>query len=446
MSLKLKQKLAYGAGDLGPAITTNLLSFFLLPFLTDIAGIAPGLAGSLLAIGKLWDVVVDPVVGVLTDRTRSRWGRRRPWLLFGAIPFGLAFFALWQVPFPGNPWYYGIALVLFTTFFTVVNLPYTALTPELTQDYNERTSLTNFRFAFSISGSLVSGVLHPLIVGQFPGNLALGYSVSMGLWTVLAVLPLFWCFWGVEERFSSERSEMPLGTQVRVALSNRPYLFVIGIYLCSWLAVQLTATIIPYYITYWMRLPNTWIAGIILAVQGTSLVMLFVWSAVSNKIGKKNVYLIGMSLWIVAQVGLLVLQPGQTILMVILAILAGMGVSTAYLIPWSMIPDVIELDELETGERREGIFYAFMVLLQKISIALGLFLVGQALQATHFISATVQVPQPVQPESALLALRLILGPVPLVLVVLGMVLCWFYPITRASHQLVLDQLAQRRAA
>jgi GPH family glycoside/pentoside/hexuronide:cation symporter len=288
--------------------------------------------------------------------------------------------------------------------------------------------------------------LHPLIVGQFPGNLALGYSVSMGLWTVLAVLPLFWCFWGVEERFSSERSEMPLGTQVRVALSNRPYLFVIGIYLCSWLAVQLTATIIPYYITYWMRLPNTWIAGIILAVQGTSLVMLFVWSAVSNKIGKKNVYLIGMSLWIVAQVGLLVLQPGQTILMVILAILAGMGVSTAYLIPWSMIPDVIELDELETGERREGIFYAFMVLLQKISIALGLFLVGQALQATHFISATVQVPQPVQPESALLALRLILGPVPLVLVVLGMVLCWFYPITRASHQLVLDQLAQRRAA
>ncbi|WP_287128983.1 MFS transporter [Candidatus Cyanaurora vandensis] len=444
--LSLAQKLAYGAGDLGPAITANILIFFLLPFLTDVAGLAAGVAGSILALGKIWDAINDPLVGVLSDRTKSRWGRRRPWILFGAIPFGLTFLAQWYVPFPGDTTalfiYYLVVSILFNSFYTAVNLPYTALTPELTQDYDERTSLTNFRFAFSIGGSLVSGVLHPLIVAQFPGNPALGYLVSGALWSVLAVLPLFWCFLGTTERYQSDQEQIPLKAQIQIALSNRPYLFVIGIYLCSWIAVQLTATIIPYYITYWMRLSNDWIAGVILAVQGTAFVMLFVWNWVSQRLGKQAVYLLGMGVWIVAQVGLVNLQPGQTTLMLVFAVLAGVGVATAYLIPWAMIPDVIEWDELATGQRREGVFYAFMVLLQKMGLALALFLTGQALDLTGFVSGVDNV----QPEAALLTLRFIIGPVPTVALVLGMVLTWFYPITRERHQQVLQQLDQRRKA
>ncbi|MBC7880049.1 MAG: MFS transporter [Anaerolineae bacterium] len=445
--LTLSQKLAYGAGDMGPAITSNLLVFFWFPFLTNVVGLSAGVAGSILAISKIYDALTDPIIGVLSDRTKSRWGRRRPWLLFGAIPFGLIFLAQWVIPFPGNLtamfWYYLALSICFSTAFSSVNLPYTALTPELTQDYNERTSLSNFRFAFSIGGSLVSGVCHPLIVQQFPTNPALGYFASAALWTVLSVLPLFWCFLGTREAYQSDEKSLPILQQIGTALSNRPYLFVIGIYLCSWLAVQMTATLIPNYITFWMRLPGEWVSYTILAVQGTAFLMLFVWTPVSDKIGKKAVYLIGMVIWIVAQVGLFTLQPGQTTLMLVLAVLAGMGVSVAYLIPWSMLPDVIELDELETGQRREGIFYAAMVLFQKVGIALGLFIVGQALDRTGFLSTTTGAAI-AQPESAQLALRILIGPVPTIIIIISMALTWFYPITKATHAVVLAQLAERK--
>ncbi len=445
--MTLGQKLAYGAGDLGPAITANLQVFFFLPFLTGVAGLNPAVAGSILAISKIWDALTDPVIGILTDRTRSRWGRRRPWLLFGAIPFGLMFLAQWWIPFAGNPaalfWYYLLVAIIFSSCFSAVNLPYTALTPELTQDYDERTSLSNYRFAFSISGSLVSAVVHPLIVGQFPRDPALGYLVSGAIWAVLAVLPLFWCFWGTQERYHVESEPLPIVEQLKIALNNRAYLLVIGIYLCSWLAVQITATIIPYYITFRMGLPGSWISFTILGVQGTALVMLFVWNAVSQKLGKREVFFLGMGLWMVAQIGLLTLQPGQTILMLILAVMAGMGVAVAYLIPWSMLPDVIDLDEVTTGQRREGVFYSLMVLLQKVGLAAGLFLVGQALNWSGFVSTTSN-PPPVQPESAILALRVMIGPVPLVILIVGVIFAWFYPLTRQKHQEVLDQLAQRR--
>ncbi len=455
--LNLWTRLAYGAGDLGPAITQNILAFFLLPFLTTVAGLEAGLAGSILALSKVWDAVNDPLVGILSDRTQSRWGRRRPWIVIGAVPFGISFLAQWLVPFPGSSWnlfwyYLGVA-VLFNSFYTAVNLPYTALTAELTQDYDERTQLTHFRFAFSIGGSLLSGLLYPRIIGWLSGagvcgdgaaSPYLAYALSGGLWALIATLPLFWCVAGIRETPQAPPESISLPQQLRLAFGNRPYLFVIGLYLCSWLALQMTATIIPYFVTLWMGLSGAWVGNVILAVQGTAFVMLFVWSRVSVRLGKKAVFSLGMGLWILAQSGLLILQPGQNILLIALSILAGIGVSTAYLVPWAMVPDVIELDELQTGQRREGIFYGFMVLLQKIGLALGLFLVGQLLQWSGFISTVPCQTPPTQPDSALLMVRLLIGPVPTVILVGGLILNYFYPITRNSHAQVLQQLAERR--
>ncbi len=449
--LSLRTKLAYGAGDLGPGVTSNLLGFFLLPFLTNVAGLGPGLAGSILFVGKVWDAINDPIVGVLTDRTRSRWGRRRPWILFGAIPFGLTFFIHWLIPFPGNSWalaaYYVAVSVLFNSAFTVVNLPYTALTPEITQDYDERTSLTNFRLAFSIGGALVAASVHPLIVEHFAENPALGYLVSVGIWSIVSVIHLFWCFLGTRERYQATLTEeLPLVDQFRVALRNRPYLFVIGIYLFSWLSLQTIQAIIPYYVTFWMKLPSSWIGLVILAVQGTALGMLFVWSAVSVRVGKKAVYLMGIGFWILAQAGLFSLQPAQTGLMLLLAAVAGVGVSTAYLVPWSMVPDIIELDELTTGQRREGIFYSLLVLLQKVGLAVGLFFVGLALDWSGFLSTVSGQPTPTQPESALTAIRFMIGPIPILPLILSAILAYFYPITKDRHAQILLQLTERKKA
>jgi GPH family glycoside/pentoside/hexuronide:cation symporter len=229
--------------------------------------------------------------------------------------------------------------------------------------------------------------------------------------------------------------------QLKIVFSNHAFLYVIGIYLCSWLSVQLTASILPYFVVSWMGLSDVIFPQVALMVQGNALIMLFLGSFLSKKYGKKAVYFMGSILWIIAQGGLFFLQPGQVFLMYLLAFIAGFGVSVAYLIPWSMIPDVVDLDELNTGQRREGIFYGFMVLLQKIGLALGLFLVGQGLELTGFIEGKTNIPQP---ESALFAIRFSIGPLPTFFLIIGLVLAYFYPITREIHGEILLKLKQRK--
>ncbi len=444
--LPLRTRLAFGAGDLGPAIATIIAGFFQLFFLTTVAGLPPALAGAILLVVKIWDAVNDPIIGWLTDRTSTRWGRRRPWLLFGAAPFGLLFFLQWVIPpfdVTGKFVYYLIIALLFDTAFTIVNVPYTALTPELTRDYDERTVLNSFRFAFSIGGSLLGGILHQSIVSLYPADPRTGYLVAGAVVGTLIALPFLWCFLGTRERYEPdpEAKELSLGEQIGYVFRNRPYLFVVGIYMFSWLAVQVTSAVLTFYITFWLRRPDL-ITTFLLAVQGSALAFLFVWSAVSRRIGKKAVYLVGSVIWIAVQAFLFFLQPEQITLAIILAVIAGAGVATAYLVPWSMMPDVIELDELETGQRREGMFYGFMVLLQKLGLAVGLFLVGLGLQVAGF---NENLPADLQPDSARLAIRLMIGPVPTLILICGMLLTWFYPITREKHEAVLAQLAARRS-
>ncbi|QCS49087.1 MFS transporter [Picosynechococcus sp. PCC 11901] len=523
--LNLSTKIAFGAGDIGPALTANVLVFFLLYFFTQVAGLPPGLAGSILMIGKISDAINDPIVGVLSDRTRHPWGRRLPWMLGGIIPFVFVFFGQWLVPQLSeidqvNDWflfgYYIVMGILFNLAYTAVNLPYAALTPELTQDYHERTSLNSFRFSFSIGSSIFSLIVARLIFQAYPDDPLKQYSLLGLVCSVFAGLALLWCTLRLQEKGRSpilnprqrqrlgqglwgmagvsglvglgllqgpilwpflfisaglllavagwtfvrsvpephltvplaEQTDLaapiPFREQLKIAFSNKPFLFVIGIYLASWLAIQLTASILPYFVINWMGLPDAMFPNVALAVQGTALVLLFVASALSQRLGKKTVYFGGVFLWIIAQVGLFFLQPGQIGLMFACAILAGCGVSVSYLIPWSMVPDVIELDELTTGQRREGVFYGFMVLLQKIGLAISLFLVGQALAWAGFVESIPGQAPPVQPDSALLAIRLAIAPLPTLALIIGLGLAYFYPITQQYHEEIRLKLAERR--
>lgn len=524
-------KLAYGAGDMGPALTANILVFFLLPFLTNVAGLNPSLAGSVLFIGKISDAINDPIIGILSDRTSTKWGRRIPWIILSAIPFGCIFFLQWIVPkFSENSGlnntylfiYYLLIGVLFNLFYTTVNLPYQALTPELTQDYNERTSLNSFRFSFSIGASIFSLILAGIIFQIFQGSDQQKYMILGLICTIFSIIPLLWCPLIIKERgyqsllttkqrktigylllvittflliyaiiniaVNSNGEKIFLGIiaillsiligviawslmiaknephldhkliendqgqsnqlgflqQLKIVFQNRPFLFVVGIYLCSWLAVQLTASILLFFVVNWIGLPEASFPKVAIAVQGTALIMLFIWQKISQKLDKKIVYFLGSSIWIIAQIGLFLVQPGQTFLLYFLAILAGCGVSTAYLIPWSMIPDVIDLDELETGKRREGIFYGFMVLLQKFGLALGLFLVGIALDASGFIKTVAGEAPPIQPDSALWAIRLVVAPFPAFILLMGIILAYFYPITREYHTQIRLKLEERK--
>lgn len=443
-------KLAFGAGDIGPGMTANLLAFSFLIFLTTAAGLSPVAAGSVLAIGRIWDAVNDPFIGYLSDKTRTRWGRRYPWIVLGAIPFGVTFFLTWVVPDWGDTarfWYYVVMSLLFQVFYTVVNLPYTTLTAELTKDYDERTELTAFRLGSSLFGAIAALGLG-LVITQVIADQRQQYLVLGGICAVLSVLPLLWCVWGTYpyavqrnalQPADTDEAALPFFQQIKVVFSNRAFVFVVGIYLFAWLALQMTASIIPFYATFWMGLDSYFLAALL--VQGTAILMMGVVNYLSRRLGKQEVFYIGIGVWIIAQIALFFVQPGQVAALYLLCIVISFGVATAYVVPWAMLPDVIELDEIKTGQRREGIFYAFMTLLQKVGLALGLFLVSLALQFSGFISEATQ-----QSDAALMAIRVFIGPVPMVLLAMSMLLTRFYPITRQMHQEILLQLAERDRA
>jgi len=450
--LNLPTKLAYGVGESASELTSSILIFFALFYLTNVAGLNPAWAGGVVLICKLWDAINDPMVGWLSDRTRSPLGRRYPWMLFGAIPLGLSFALIWFVPPLSSEVslriYYIIIALLFYTAYTAVVIPYSTLSAELTEHYDERTSLVSYKAAFSIGSSIVALVLAQIIFSIVPGE-AQKYLVLGSVCGLLAVVSVYICVWGTRRRFDWMQTRraraiatpaFPLHEQIRIVFSNRPFLFVIGIYLCSWLGVQVTAAILPYFVVEWMQLPDTHFTQMALAVQGTALLMMGVWSRLALRIGKQMIYCIGIPVTLVAQFGLFFLQPGQIVWMYTLAVMAGFGLATAYLVPWSMLPDVVDLDQLQTGQRREGIFYGFVVQLQKIAVAIALFLVGKTLDWSGFITRTADQPLPIQPETALLAIRWLIGPIPSLVLLGGLLLTYFYPITRAVHGEILLKL------
>lgn len=452
--LSLPVKLAYGAGDFGAGLTSQFLSFFLLIFLTDVAGMRPVVAGSVLAVGKVWDAVNDPLVGMMSDRTNTRWGRRYPWIFLTAIPFGITYALIWIVPNFQQEWmsfwYYVAITTVFQMFFTTTNLPYSTLTAEMTQDYDERTSLTSFRLAFSIVGGLSILVAALALLEPIPDPQQRYLTLGI-LGGIVSIMTIYWFIFGTYGYMQQKAKAAGhfLGNtdadelnesffdQLKVVLNNRPFLFVVGIYLFSWLALQITAAVIPFYGKYVMGMVDG--SPLALIVQGVAIVMMFACAALSKRIGKRNVYFLGSGIWILVQISLFFLQPDQMGVLFGLCAIAGFGVATAYVVPWSILPDVIELDELNTGKRREGTFYAFMTLLQKIGLALGIYLVGLALEASNFDPLL-----PAQNPPAIQAIRFFAGPVPLVLLICGVVLMFFYPITKEVHAGIMLKLAERK--
>ncbi|WP_013321215.1 MFS transporter [Gloeothece verrucosa] len=457
VDLDLKTKLAYGVGELSNALPSNLSVFFFLFFLTNVAGLNAGWAATIILISKVWDAVNDPLIGWISDRIRSPFGRRYPLMVLGAIPLGLSFCLIWFVPSLPNQGllflYYLTILFCYDVSFTTVVLPINTLASELTQKYNERTTLVSFKSAFAIGGSIFSLVLAQVIFTFVPDKkqqfITLG--VVCGL---IAIISVYLCVFGTYRRYQVIKKSRPpiidsapsfsILQQLKIVFSNRPFLFVMGIYLCSWLSLQTVGGILLYFVTNCMQLPKTYFTQMALTFQGTALIMMFVWSLLARRIGKKEIFCWATPITVVAIMGLFFLQPGQVTLLYVIGVMAGFGISAAYVVPWSMLPDVIDLDELNTGHRREGVFYGFMVQLQKLGIALGLFLVGKILDAAGYIPTSSNQIDIVQPASALWAIRLIISPIPALLLGVAFILAFFYPITKKVHEEILLKLSEKR--
>jgi GPH family glycoside/pentoside/hexuronide:cation symporter len=442
--LPRRTKLIYGSGDIGFSLTTTIVAAYFAIFLTDVVGISPGMAAIAIFIGRSWDYINDPIIGHISDRTRSRWGRRRPFLLFGALPFALAFMLMWMRPAFDSPVllaaYYGLAYVLFDTAATFVYMPFYALTPELTSNYDERTGLTTYRMFFSILASLVAFTIPLLIVGSFKPENA-GNVLLMGvIFGLASAIPLFLVFFGTRERQEYSEMEQPaLKESLKAAVKNRPFIFSMVIFLLTWVSVDILQTSLLYFIKYVVQREGD--SDLIMAVIFiTAMLVLPFWEFVSRKLNKRKAYAIGIAFWAVVQVVMILLGPGTDLPVILgLCVLAGIGVSSAHVLPWSIIPDAIEWDEWKTGERHEGMFYSLVTLTQKVASSIAIPLILLMLQLTGYVPDAAA-----QPASALLGIRLAIGPIPAVLLCGGIVFALLYPLGRDTHQQIVKELEERR--
>jgi GPH family glycoside/pentoside/hexuronide:cation symporter len=442
--LTTRVKLAYGSGDLGFALTDAMLGVLFAIFLTDVVGLAPLVAAAAIFIGRSSDYINDPIVGYITDRTRSRWGRRRPYLLFGAIPFAIGFSMLWwQPPLTGQialAIYYGLAYVFYDLAASFVYMPYYALTPELSDDYDERTSLTSYRMLYSIVGSMIAFIVPLAIIGVMaPENSStiLVVGVAMG---VISAAPFLLVFFNTHERAEFQHLKPPgIKESLAAAFRNKPFLFSLGIFLFSFGALEIMQSMLLYFLRYRMNLEeqSDLIAG---CLFGAALLSLPFWNWLSGRWDKRVAYMSGMLFLGLVMTTIIFIPPGWGLApILVIAALAGVGFGAVQVLPWSMLPDAIEWDELKTGSRHEGMFYSLVTLFRKMASSLTIPLTLLVLGWTGYVANS-----PDQPAAAMTGIRVMMGPVPAALLLVGVVFAWFYPLDRKHFEALRAELAQKR--
>ncbi|HET9588625.1 MAG TPA: MFS transporter, partial [Anaerolineales bacterium] len=397
-------------------------------------------------------------------RLRARWGRRRPFLLMFAIPFGLSFIILWSAP----PWesqtallvYVTLSFMLADTLQTLVSIPFLSLTPELTPDYDERTTLTSFRSLFQLTGALTVVIAAPAIVDLVlasGGTQQQGFMLVGAIFGSIGAIPLLLIGLLVRETSTPEQQQsLPFRESLRAAWENVPFRFSVGMHMLNWSAVDMVAIIFPYFLLYWVargdQLASIRILGFDLAYESAffgilmSVCILFVpfWSWLSRVRNKREAYVLGMTLWVSVALLVYTIQPGQTGYLLLIAALAGIGVSAAYVLPDSMFADVIEWDELRTRRRREGIFYGIRTLIRKLTGGLIIFLTLQALGWAGYRSPPEGATQFIQPDSALQMIRLLVSPFGAAVLFGTIILAWQFPLSREQHARIQRLLEQRR--
>ncbi len=436
--------ISYGLGDAGTGLVATQFGFFLFKFFIS-AGLPVIIAGSILMLIKIWDAINDPLIGWLSDRTQSRWGPRIPWMVTASVPLGFSLAAIWWTPTGSviqKTIYYAIISIIVMTAYTSINLPFSALSTEISEKTSVRTRLNASRFTGSIIAGLTGLIIAGFVLGS-EGSANNDYFLMGKISGFIAVITTLISCWGLAPY--AKKARRPSGKVEAITLQfkrifrNKKFLKVISLYILLWCALQLMQTVALIYVEDVLNVPKDIATWIPIPFQISALIGLQIWTRVSNKLNRITALNYGAIMWIISCTAALFLPPLAIgsgvdnaiflntsnlilfIFLIFIICLIGIGASTAFLIPWSLLPDAIDQDP----EKPAGIYTAWMVLIQKIGIALSVQILGFLLYISGYQSCFVDQNNLniiEQCTSAQLTIRLCIGFIPSVLVVIGILI------------------------
>jgi GPH family glycoside/pentoside/hexuronide:cation symporter len=442
----LGKKLAYAAPAFALAVVGIPVYVYIPKFYTDVVGVHITVLGVLILAVRLFDAVTDPAIGFLSDKTRTRFGRRRPYIAAASILLAFAIYALFNPPEASatfETFWFGVSIFSLFLFWTLAVVPYESLGPEITFDYHERTTLFGMRDGALIAGTLVAASSPALVTWAMSmppggeGEREKFFWISV-LYAPLVVAFCWWCVLSIRERPQPEGEEKQGLWQGfgRVA-HNRPFIILLVSYTVSAFGNNLPATLILYYVEYVLQ---SKLADLFLFIYFvTGVLFLPGWILVSKRLGKKWTWIASMGVNTGAFVGVFFLGPGDVWIYGMLVFISGIGLGATLAIPSAMQADVIDYDELLSGERREGHYIGLWSVTKKLAAALG---VGIALPILGKVGYT---PNVAQSEEVLLTLRLLYALVPSVCNIIALIIALAYPISRKRHEEIRFAIAERKA-
>ncbi|MFW5861080.1 MAG: MFS transporter [Spirochaetota bacterium] len=455
--LSLGTKLGFGVGDIFGGGAMVVIGFFYLYFLTDVVLISPALAGIIFLISKGWDAISDPLMGLITDRTRTRFGRRRPYFLAGVIFIFLAFFMMWYpINFENEMHrflYVLVAYVFYSTVYTMVMIPYFAMASEITLDYDERTSVTTFRIVFSSTSSLLCAVI-PLEIVKYFNDERTGFLAMAIIFGVFFGLPYLATFFATTERkeFQMEQKKFNFRETFIEPLKLPTFMNFLFMYLFAMTTMDIIMSVMMYFMTYYIGRPEetSYVLGVMLVVQ---ILALPVFQQISNRKGKRNTYMyaalwwvviMGMSFWMTPAL------PGWVVY--VFGAMIGIGSGGLVIMVYSILPDVPDVDELYSGLRREGTYSGLITFLRKLSSALGIYIVSNVIQFSGFkkpventVDGVVQLVKQQQSPEFIFTLKILLAVLPVVFLAIGIYNAWHYRLTPETHERLKNFLNNRRS-
>ena len=471
-ALSFRERVGYGVADFGASLTFVAVNTWLLYFLVNVVGLGPLRAGLVFVAGRVFDALLDPVMGLVSDRTQNRWGRL-PYIRLGAAPLGASFALLWFLP--DGPGGFALALGafgLFSLFYTVVQVPYLALTPELAPGYDERTSLSAYRVGFGVLASLLAVALPPVIITSFGTSSGdaptlaasgpTGWRVMGVLFGLAAAASYLTMAASVREpgrelaRASAQAAQeatkrrpvrvMTVMTEVRAAWRVHGFAPLFVLFMTVTVGLMIVNSVLPFYLESVLRLSPQAQPLVLGTLFGIAILAFPLWTFLAARFGKRAGLVFGL-VGLSSGLGLIVwVEPQAFSALLALTALAGVGLSAVMLFPWAMLPDVLEFSEEarkeiggeEAGNARAGLLYALFTFGQKLAGSLGVF--ANALVASLF---GYQAGVAEQSARTVAGLRGMTGPVAALVFLVALLLTLRFPITRKAHEAVRTRLEAR---